>query len=103
MTKPEPLLFLNDARGIYLPRDFTCNVARDRVIGVSDEDWAILEAGPDHEHYWDVWNEIEQDAIVTDNKGVRYRLHQDGDLWLIPLGMEWDDEADGWRWPEEDA
>ena len=47
--RPEPLLWLSDARGVYIPRDFAnsfSNRAKD-VTGVSDEDWAILEAGPD--------------------------------------------------------
>jgi hypothetical protein len=30
---------------------------------------------------------------------VKYHVHQDGDCWLVPVGMTWDDEADGWRWP----
>ena len=53
--KPEPLLWLSDARGIYIPRDFASSFA-DRaksVSGVTDEDWAILEEGPDHDWYWE--------------------------------------------------
>jgi hypothetical protein len=90
---------LNDARGIFIPRDFTSNVARERVTGVSDEDWAMLEAGPDHVLYWETWDDVLNKAKVTDDNGVQYTLNQDGDLWLIPVGMTWDDEADGWRWP----
>ena len=65
------LLWLSDARGVYIPRDFANSFA-DRaktVSGVSDEDWTILERGPDYEDetgqtvcnesYWDAgptWN-----------------------------------------------
>jgi hypothetical protein len=97
--RPEPILLLNDARGIYIPRDFTSHVGRDNVTGVSDEDWATLAAGPDSEHYWETWDDVLSGAVVTSTTHVKYRLNQDGDLWLIPVGMEWDDEADGWRWP----
>jgi hypothetical protein len=103
-TKPDSLLWLSDARGIYIPRDFAASF-KDRskhVSGVSDEDWAILDAGPDHELYWDAWTEVCDDAVVTDDKGVRFTLWQDGDLWLIPEGMEWSDEHDQFRWPDED-
>jgi hypothetical protein len=101
--RPEPLLWLSDARGQYIPRDFADSFTdrNKNVVDVSAEDWAILDAGPDHEHYWDTWSDVEQSARVIDDNGVEYTLYQDGDLWLIPKGMEWDDEADGWRWPLE--
>jgi hypothetical protein len=102
--KPEPLLWLNDARGVYIPRDFATSFA-DRaktVAGVSGDDWEILEAGPEHELYWDTWNDVEQNAVVTDDKGHKFRIHQDGDCWLIPEGMEWSDE-DGFVWPEDET
>ena len=101
--KPEPLLWLNDARGIYLPRDFAQSFGDDlrmkAVANVSDEDWAILEAGPDHENYWDTWCEVEQKARVTMPDGIEYGVYQDGDCWLIPVGMEWSDDTDWFVWP----
>jgi hypothetical protein len=111
-NKPEMLLWLSDARGRYIPRDFANSFA-DRaksVTGVSDEDWAILEAGPDvvdsdgqhvERYYWDTWTDVEQNAIVTDENGVKYRIRQDGDCWLIPIGMEWNDETESFDWPDE--
>jgi hypothetical protein len=98
-TRPEPILILSDAHGINLPRVFTTNVARERVENVSDEDWAILQAGPDHSEYWDAWQEVCDNAALTDDNGNKFFLCQDGDLWLIPQGMTWDEEADTWRWP----
>ena len=104
MTKTiEPMLWLSDARGVYIPRDFANSFA-DRskhVQGVSAEDWAVLETGPDHEWYWEAWVNVCDNAIVTDNDGVRFRVHQDGDCWLIPEGMEWSEENDFYMWPEE--
>jgi hypothetical protein len=104
--KPEPMLWLSDARGQYIPRDFAksfADRARD-VAGVSDEDWAILEAGPEHEFYWDTWNDVEQSAVITDQDGSKYTIYQNGDCWLIPDGMEWNDVSDFFVWPsEEDA
>jgi hypothetical protein len=81
----EPILFLNDARGVYIPRDFATEVRRDCVKDVTAEEWAVLEAGPDHELYWDVWNDVERKASVTDPiTGQVYGLYQRGDLWLVP-------------------
>ena len=104
--KPEPLLWLSDARGIYIPRDFAQSfAARDKdVSGVSAEDWAILEAGPDHEFYWDTWSDVCDKCKVRDDKNnVTYHVHQDGDCWLIPDGMEWSEETDGYVWPDDES
>ncbi len=104
-NKPKMMLWLSDARGVYIPRDFANSFA-DRskhVTGVSDEDWAILESGPDHEWYWDTWNDVEQNAIVTDENGHKYTLYQNGDLWLVPEGMEWDDHMQTFDWPKDES
>jgi hypothetical protein len=103
-TKPDPLLWLSDARGQYIPRDFANSFA-DRakhVSGVSDEDWSILEAGPDHEHYWDAWCDVCDHAVITDDTGHKFRIHQDGDCWLIPDGMEWSDAEGFYVWPVDE-
>lgn len=101
--KPEQLLWLSDARGIYIPRDFATSFAdRDKTVsGVEATDWEVLEAGPDHELYWDVWDGVLQSAVITDDKGVKYRLHQDGDLWLVPDGMVWSDD-ETFVWPDDE-
>ena len=102
--KGEQQLWLNDARGVYIPRDFAKSfVDRDKnVSGVTAEEWTRLEAGPDEAWYWEVWDNVLDNAIVTDNDGVKYRLYQEGDLWLIPEGMEWSDEKEGYVWPDEE-
>jgi hypothetical protein len=44
------MLWLNDALGVYILRDFANSFA-DRaksVTGVDAETWTILESGPDH-------------------------------------------------------
>lgn len=96
----EPLLWLSDARGVYIPRDFATSFA-DRskaVANVTDEQWAILET-PEHDEYWDVWNEVTDSAIVTDENGNRFTVWQNGDCWLIPEGMIWDDATEFYIWP----
>lgn len=102
--KPDMLLWLSDARGIYIPRDFALSFA-DRakaVVGVSDENWAILEAGPDHELYWDAWDEVIGYAVITDERGTKYNIEHNGDCWLVPVGMEWDDDTETYAWPKEE-
>lgn len=104
MTKPDMKLWLSDARGVYIPRDFAESF-RDRakhVSGVSDVDWKILEAGPEHDDYWDTWASVLDNAVVTDENGIKHRLWQEGDLWLIPEGMEWSEEEGTFVWPEEE-
>jgi hypothetical protein len=90
---------------VYIPQFFaTSFIERDKyVTGVSQKDWEILEEGPNHEHYWEVWTEVLDKAVVTDWNGVVYSLHQDGDLWLVPKGMEWSDELEMYEWPSEET
>jgi hypothetical protein len=98
------MLWLSENRGQYIPQDFAASFAdRDRdVSGVAAEDWAILDAGPDHEWYWDAWDDVSTNAVITDDSGNRYYIHQDGDCWLVPFGMTWDDEEDAFTWPDDD-
>jgi len=98
-----PMLWLDSARGRYIPRDFSSSFAdRDKhVRNVSKQNWADLEAGPDNEHYWETWEEVTNSATIIDEHDNQYALYQSdgGDLWLIPVGMEWSDEDEFYVWP----
>jgi len=86
------LLYADSNRGVYIPQHFAESVVRDAVRGVSERDWRTLEAGPDEEWYWETWNRVEQNAILTEpGTGIEFYLYQDGDLWLIPVDAEWPD------------
>jgi hypothetical protein len=81
------LLFVTDAMGIYIPQIFAKQIKRDCVTGISDEDFAILEAGPDDgpDHgYWETWDDVLNNATITDPDRGEFSLYQDGDLWLVP-------------------
>ena len=79
------ILKLNDSRGVYLPQCFVedCGAA---FWSVCTEDRDILKAGPDHEWYWDAWENVLNSAVFTDDDGMRWELWQDwdeGDLFAI--------------------
>ena len=89
-------LFLSDARGVYIPRDFAQSIKRECVTGISEKDYAILEAGPDYEWYWNVWDDVLNNAVVTDpTSGTVYTVYQDGDCWLIEQGAALNSEDCG--------
>ena len=86
------LLYLSEHSGIYIPQRFVTETYLDCVEGLSDYDRATLEAGPEHEGYWNAWDSVINSVVVASrDTGQRYALWQDGDLWLIPEGAEWDD------------
>lgn len=74
-------IYADSSRGQYIPQYFAESCKRDMVTGVSVEDWAILESGPEHELYWDVWDSVLNNARITDSRG-NWTLYQDGDLFL---------------------
>ena len=83
---PENKLYADSARGIYIPQHFAESVNRSFVSGVDFADLDLLAQGPNScESYWDIWNDVEQNCILTDSSGQQWQLHQDGDLWLFPL------------------
>lgn len=87
-------LFLSDARGIYIPRDFADSVIRSTVSGINHDDLDYLSAGPDGEHYWETWVTVCDCALLTAPDGTEYRIHQDGDCWLVEDGAEFDESSE---------
>ena len=82
-------LLLSDSRGIYIPRDFLDFDLDKWHIKLSDEDLTILQ-DPYNDYYWDVWENILQNAYFVDEKGDRWALWQDGDLWAVMDGFYYD-------------
>ena len=81
----QAIYYADSARGVYIPQYFAETIHRDMTKGVSSEDWKILEAGPDHEFYWDVWCSVLDNCILTHPDEGCFYLWQDGDLWLVPI------------------
>lgn len=75
-VEPERVLLVDGCAGIYVPQRFAQNYDM-RFWGVSVEAEAVLLSGPDHEDYWEVWDEVLMECGV----GGDWRLWQDGDLW----------------------
>lgn len=84
----QPLeLLLDGNRGIYIPQEFAkqCNPANTYWC-YSLEDEAILQEGPDHEMYWETWEDVLNNARYDDGNGNVYTLEQGDDLWAIREG-----------------
>lgn len=81
-------LFCSNASGVYIPQRFAQEVDRSCVTGVADKDYEVLEAGPDHEHYWDAWADVLDNAKIQDPKMGECYLYQEGDLWVVPVQKE---------------
>lgn len=115
-------LFLDSARGQYIPRDFAQSIDRTAITGVDMADLDTLSNGPpggldsktncaDHddftaeceackeslpsELYWDIWQDVLDNAVITDAKrGIVFRLEQDGDCWLVEKAGEYCEHED---------
>lgn len=86
----QPFLMVDENKGIYIPMEFLAELTEynHRVVKNAHE-WAVetIGNGPDHEHYWDAWNEILSDEykfMIGNGRTQTFSLYQDGDLWCIP-------------------
>jgi hypothetical protein len=71
---------LDSARGVYIPRDFAEMIDVSQWRGIDASDLEILKQGPEHEHYWDAWCDVLDNAEARETGQT---LHQDGDLFLV--------------------
>ena len=84
-------LLLNDARGIYIPRDFVEGFDVTKW-GLDPDSWEVQTcADPDNLLYWDAWIQILDNAEFQHDGNV-WRLHQDGDLWAVCYELMTDEE-----------
>lgn len=84
-------LFLSNARGVYIPRDFAEMIDRDRLkcdngaIHELEETLDFLiecdPYGEDSDLYWSEWQALIDNCYIEHN-GYTWRLWHDGDLWL---------------------
>jgi len=83
--KPKGIeIYADSNRGIYIPQYFAQSIDRELISNIDVDDLAILESGPEHEHYWETWASILDNAIIKSPDGnFEYSLHQDGDLFLV--------------------
>ena len=72
-------IVVSDRNGIYCPRVFAERIDRSLFPDILKDAWEILEAGPDHELYWDVWSsEFEGQKSIDGGY-----IYQDGDVWIV--------------------
>lgn len=85
MNSPKSIEIIADsARGVYIPQHFaeTCS----HWSGVDQDEFRILNRGPDNVHYWDVWNTVIDNAYyIEEATGRKFVLHSGecGDLFAI--------------------
>jgi hypothetical protein len=83
----ETACIIDGCWGIYVPREFASRGMAE-AWGVKAEDIEILLAGPDHEFYWETWDDVEREAAYVDASGKRWTLYQDGDLFAVYYAPE---------------
>ena len=98
MGKSGTSLLLNSARGIYIPQNF--------VECVDANQWHLSEydvkelSDYNNEFYWDDWNSVLDNAYFVDDRGNKWTLFQDGDLWATCFELMTDEELDNFGFNE---
>lgn len=72
-------LLINSAHGVYIPQVFAETIDWNALDNWDEDQKSILLAGPEHEFYFEAWQEILDNCETIDGG----RLHQDGDVWLV--------------------
>lgn len=85
---------LDGSRGIYIPQNFAENFDTEEWH-VSQEDANILLAGPDHDLYWETWDDVLSTAFYEQN-GHTFTLYQDGDLFALCPSLMTPEEREDW-------
>jgi hypothetical protein len=114
--KTSVIHYLDGASGQYIPKRFAVETKRECISGVEPKDLDYLALGPGGclderqelqdgesvrgEFYWDVWQDVLDNAVVTDEDGNEFTLHQDDSLFLIPSGWEFDESSNQFRPPD---
>jgi hypothetical protein len=83
------ILLADGHHGIYIPQIIALDIieCRLKVKNFKDIKWELGELGnPDNESYWDAWNQLMDKAIFLNKFGKEYYLHQEDDLWAVPVG-----------------
>lgn len=118
-SSPSVQCLFDEASGQYIPKRFAREIKRTAISGVKESDLDYLARGPGGclddsteltegesvrgEYYWDVWQTILDNAVITDEDGNEFKLDQDGSVFLVPLEWEWDDATESFRHPESDT
>ena len=78
-------LLVDSRHGVYCPQVFAETVDRDMFPTITENAWKILEAGPNHDEYWDVWADDVEGQESIDGAII----YQDGDVWAV---YEWEND-----------
>lgn len=94
-------LLFDSNRGIYIPQAFAADIDTSKFDGIDADDLRTLQLGPEDESYWDAWASILDNAEFKKD-GNTWRLHQDGDLFMVCDELMTDDEYESFygeaRW-----
>ena len=84
-------ILVSDSRGVYVPQSFVSNYDISLWSDIDPDDVEILAEGPEHEYYWETWNDVLSSAKYI-HGGNEWVLHQDGDLFAICYELMTDQE-----------
>ena len=85
---------VDGSHGVFVPQWFAQTVNRTLLSGVSIEtlDYLAKEESLEDDGFWEEWDSVLNNARITHN-GKIYRLHQDGDLFIIDCDNLTEDES----------
>ena len=80
------ILILDSRHGQYIPKLFIDECLHNNW---NISDYCDIETlqNPDNDGYWQEWETVLNNAYYVDKNGVKWSLHQDGNLWAIAYDL----------------
>ena len=97
---PAVILLCDACHGIYIPSIFIESIEGiQEWKNISNYDKEQLK-NSDNENYWHSWDNVLSKAEFTKD-GNTWRLHQDGDLWLLCYELMTDEQKQNFGFNDE--
>jgi hypothetical protein len=83
------ILICDSRHGIYMPKLIAEEILTGNIKlkNFKEVTYELGELGnPENEFYWECWDDFMSKAILLDINGKEFYLHQDEDVWAVPVG-----------------
>lgn len=89
------VILCDGVNGVYIPKIMVEKLFEAGWTNITEDDVNYFNSSDPHDDlYWDRWTDITDKTEYTDEDGVVFTLHHDGDLFAIALDAMTEEEIE---------